>query len=255
MSVPAPHFLLYAEVPQAFARAGYSGSSSLTNDAALGERTRWRFVLRDAGGDTSLEAADEEDEASPRRLELLAVVRGLEALEQPSRVTLMSASRHLRRGLQFGLREWRENEWQWERYGRMAPVKDRDLWQRLDRLVQIHSVECGPGALESANDLAAPPIAARAATVPRRKTGGRVLRMDAGHRVAKHQATKIKHQINSKTTSKNYRNGARIGHSRIRVWDLFGAWSLVLGILKSRRGCALKRRPAAHRLRSTLEES
>src|SRR5437588_2070182 len=157
MSVSAPHFLLYAEVPQAFARAGSTSEKSLAGGSSWSESARWRFVLRAAGGQSSLEAADEEPEASQQRLELLAIVRGLEALEQPSRVTLMSASRHLRRGLQFGLREWRENDWQWERYGRMAPVKDRDLWQRLDRLVEIHVVDCGPGALEKASDLAPPP--------------------------------------------------------------------------------------------------
>src|SRR5439155_20669268 len=128
---------------------------------------------------SSLEAADEEVDASPQRLELLAVVRGLEALEQPSRVTLMSASRYLRRGLQFGLREWRENDWQWERYGRMAPVKDRDLWQRLDRLVEIHAVECGPGALEKASDLSSPPAPKTQPPVVQRSHGGRRLRIDS----------------------------------------------------------------------------
>jgi ribonuclease HI len=262
MSVKAPHFLLYAEVPQAFARAASSGRSSLANDAAVGERTRWRFVLRDPRGDSSLEAADEEDEASPQRLELLAVVRGLEALEQPSRVTLMSASRHLRRGLQFGLREWRENDWQWERYGRMVPVKDRDLWKRLDRLVQIHTIECGPGALEQASDLAPPPVAVRAATAPRRKSGGRAIRIDSGHRAVKHQAPSTKPQTNPKCKRQNDRNAVRLDHWTIRNWNLLGtavkrwsAWSLVLGILNPKKIRRSRRALSAHRLRSTLEES
>jgi len=124
----------------------------------------------------------------------------------------------------------------------MAPVKDRDLWQRLDRLVQIHSVECGPGALESANDLAAPPIAARAPTTPRRKSGGRVLRIDAGHRAAQHQAPKIKPTTamprcptNPKFKARNVRNWYRFGHWKIGRWNLFDAWNLVLGILNRKR--------------------
>src|SRR5262245_65821886 len=128
MNVPAPHFHLYAEAAQAA-------------DAIDSNASRWRFVLRLPGGDTSLEAADEEPEATPQRLELLAVVRGLESLSQPSRVTLLTGSRYLRRGLDFGIPQWRENDWQWGRYGRMAPVKNSDLWQRLDRLLAIHELE------------------------------------------------------------------------------------------------------------------
>jgi ribonuclease HI len=75
MSVPAPHFLLYAEAAQAA-------------DSTVSDAGRWRFVLRLPGGETALEAADEEPEAGPERLELLAVVRGLEALDAPSQVTL-----------------------------------------------------------------------------------------------------------------------------------------------------------------------
>ncbi len=79
---------------------------------------------------------------SPERLELLAVVRGLEALEQPSKVTLVTTSRVVRRGLRFGLELWRENQWHWERFGRMAPIKNADLWQRVDRALHIHDVSC-----------------------------------------------------------------------------------------------------------------
>src|SRR5262245_9251760 len=145
MTVPAPHFHLYAEAAPAASTALAAGSSS-----------RWRFVLRLPGGETSLEAADDEPEASPERLELLAIIRGLEALEQPSRVTLFTASREIRRGLDFGLSAWRENDWQWERYGRMTPVKNGDLWRRLDRLLEIHALDVRPTRLDRADDLASP---------------------------------------------------------------------------------------------------
>ncbi len=79
------------------------------------------------------EAADAEPDAQGERLELLAVVRGLEALEQPSRVTLVTPSKYVNRGLTYGLEEWRANDWQWEHFGEMVPVKNRDLWQRVDR--------------------------------------------------------------------------------------------------------------------------
>ena len=92
----------------------------------------WRFVLQSLDGSSRLEAEDAEPAVGGERLELLAVVRGLEALEQPSRVTLVTPSKYVSRGLSYGLQDWRENDWNWEHHGQMVPIKNRDLWQRLD---------------------------------------------------------------------------------------------------------------------------
>ena len=201
MSVPAPHFLLYAEAAQAA-------------DSTASEAGRWRFVLRLPGGETALEAADEEPEAGPERLELLAVVRGLEALDSPSQVTLLTGSRHIRRGLDFGLSQWRENDWQWERYGRMTPVKNGDLWQRLDRLLDIHALECRPTRLEKADDLASPPpIPVRKSAALRRSgQSGRTFRIDSPHATAaeKSEIPNAKSRAISKRKRRNEsRNGFR----------------------------------------------
>jgi ribonuclease HI len=124
MSVASPHFLLFSE-----SRRGV-------------EQGRWRFVLESLDGTDKLEATDIESDVHGERLELLAVVRGLEALSQPSRVTLVTPSRYVDRGLSDGLPEWRSNNWQWEHFGEMAPVKNRDLWQRVDRALEYHQVDC-----------------------------------------------------------------------------------------------------------------
>lgn len=87
-------------------------------------------------------ADDIDPVARGDRLELLTVVRGLEALEQPSRVTLWTPSTYVREGIRHGLREWRENGWLWEYFGRMVPVKNDDLWKRLDRAMEFHQVDC-----------------------------------------------------------------------------------------------------------------
>lgn len=129
MSVPAPHFLLFSESSRYAGRRG---------DRA---RPQWRFVLEAVDGTSKLEAADEEPEVRGDRLDLLAVVRGLEALDQPSRVTLVTPSQYVSRGLRFGLDQWRETDWQWERFGQMTPVKNRDLWQRVDQALKFHDVE------------------------------------------------------------------------------------------------------------------
>src|SRR5262249_39773925 len=145
---------------------------------------RWRFVLRQPGGHTALEVADDEPAAGQERLELLAIVRGLEALDQPSRVTLQSCSRQISRGLEFGLPQWREDDWQWERYGRMTPVKNGDLWQRLDRLMEIHSVQCRPLQFEHADDLKLPASTNATVGSPRSRSQrkGRTIRIDVPSR-------------------------------------------------------------------------
>jgi ribonuclease HI len=137
MSVPAPHFLLFSESSRRAQRCG---------DA------RWRFVLESVDGGTKLEAADAEPGVQGERLELLAVVRGLEALPEPARVTLITPSQYVRRGLLFGLEEWRANGWQWERFGRQVPVRDSDLWQRLAHALRFHNVQCRTWRLDASHD-------------------------------------------------------------------------------------------------------
>lgn len=135
MTVSTPHYLLFSESNAP--RAADSGHVRRGLNSG-----RWRFVLETVDGRTRFEATDEELESEEGRLALLAVVRGLEALEQPSRVTVVTPSRYVSRGFLFGLEEWRENDWQWERFGEMTPIKNCDLWQRIDRAMQYHQIEC-----------------------------------------------------------------------------------------------------------------
>ena len=90
-----------------------------------------------------IEAHEREPDQSTwgERLELLSVVRGLEALDQPARVTLITSSRYVRLGLRYGLEEWRRNRWCWEHFGKLVPIKNQDLWQRVDRA--LHITRCG----------------------------------------------------------------------------------------------------------------
>ncbi len=148
MNVPPPHFQLFshASASRTAAHAGSDDSSGA-----------WRFILKREDGRVEAEAADEEPGTPADRLELLAIVRGLEALDQPSRVTLFTASRYVARGLRFGLESWRESDWQWERFGQMQPVKNADLWQRIDQAMRFHQVDVRTPRYDALDDLSFTP--------------------------------------------------------------------------------------------------
>lgn len=129
MSIPAPHFLLFSE-------------ANSTNHDSNQARGQWRFVLEEIDGTSSLDVSDSEPDAQGERLELLAVLRGLEALDKPSRVTLVTASRYVSRGIRQGLDQWRDNDWRWERYGKMVPIANSDLWRRIDQTLHYHQLSC-----------------------------------------------------------------------------------------------------------------
>ncbi|MBI3837484.1 MAG: hypothetical protein HY288_06080 [Planctomycetia bacterium] len=164
MRVAAPHFLLFSE------------------SCRKSSQGQWRFVLQSLDGTEQFEAADAEPNARGERLELLAVVRGLEALAQPSRVTLVTPSKYVNRGLTYGLEEWRANDWQWEHYGEMVPVKNRDLWQRVDRALSFHKLECRtwrfdlPHLAANASDKQTPSSHMTTSGVRRRTLRGRLKR-------------------------------------------------------------------------------
>ena len=81
MSVSQPHFLLRCEAWEEE------------------DRGEWNFVLTAADGSATFEACDTELETRGDRLELLAVVRALESLDQPSYITLAAGGRYVRRVL------------------------------------------------------------------------------------------------------------------------------------------------------------
>ncbi|MGE0608466.1 MAG: RNase H family protein [Pirellulales bacterium] len=128
----------------------------------------WRFVLQTDQGKEVMSADDREHGLSPQRLELLAVVRGLEALEQPSKVTILTPSQYVSRGLAYGLEEWRNNGWTWEHFGQMVLVKNHDLWQRLDRALSIHQVECRRWRFDAAHPAMSSASTPHSATTARR---------------------------------------------------------------------------------------
>ena len=129
------------------APTGLDGSGRLTFTLLYevgieGNPCRWRFVLRSTDGHDELVAEDVEPGVHGERLELLTVLRALESLNQSSRIIIWTRSPALKEGLLYGLREWPAHDWCWERFGQRVPVRNRDLWQRMERAAQFHEIEC-----------------------------------------------------------------------------------------------------------------
>ena len=125
----APHYLLLTETD-------YDPT-----DSHLGGR--WRFVLEPMNCDVDrIEVSERESDVWGERLQLLSVVRGVEALEQPSKLTLITSSAYVGKRIRKGFQSWIDKDWRWESFGALKPVKDADLWKRIHAAMEIHSIEC-----------------------------------------------------------------------------------------------------------------
>jgi len=72
------------------------------------------------------------------RMELTAVIRALEALKGPSRLRIFTDSEYVRRGITEWIRTWKARGW---KTADRKPVKNQDLWERLDALAAGHQIE------------------------------------------------------------------------------------------------------------------
>ena len=90
----------------------------------------WGAVL--ANGSTEKELFGGELGTTNNRMEMMAVIEALSALKRPCKVTLYLDSEYVRKGITEWIHGWKARNW---RTAAKAPVKNVDLWQRLDALV------------------------------------------------------------------------------------------------------------------------
>ncbi len=79
-----------------------------------------------------------EPNTTNNRMELLAAIKGLEALKRPCAVRLTTDSQYVKNGLTEWLPNWKQRGW---KTAAKKPVKNADLWQRLEAAVDRHDVE------------------------------------------------------------------------------------------------------------------
>jgi ribonuclease HI len=97
----------------------------------------WGYILRHPASGKEVEAAGAELETTNNKMELQAVIEGLSALQRRSIVDLYSDSQYVLKGLKEWMAGWKAKGW---RTADKKPVKNRELWERLDELVAQHEV-------------------------------------------------------------------------------------------------------------------
>lgn len=78
-----------------------------------------------------------EADTTNNRMELLAAINALETLEKPSQVTVITDSAYVKGGITEWIFGWKKRGW---KTSTKKPVKNEDLWRRLDEATQRHSV-------------------------------------------------------------------------------------------------------------------
>lgn len=96
----------------------------------------WGAVLR--AGEHERELWGGEDDTTNNRMELTAAIEALAALKRPCRVRLYTDSTYVMHGITRWLEDWRRRGW---KTAARKPVKNQDLWQRLDALTGRHEIE------------------------------------------------------------------------------------------------------------------
>jgi ribonuclease HI len=95
----------------------------------------WAAIL--VYGDHRRELVGSEMETTNNRMELLAAISALEALKKPCQVSLHTDSEYVRNGITSWIHNWKRNGWK----SKSGPVKNKELWQRLDAAIRRHKVE------------------------------------------------------------------------------------------------------------------
>lgn len=96
----------------------------------------WAALLRYKGVEKQLSGG--EPVTTNNRMEMLAAINALEALKRPSKVRMVTDSQYLMKGITQWIHNWKKRGWI---NSQKQPVKNADLWKRLDSLTSKHDVE------------------------------------------------------------------------------------------------------------------
>jgi ribonuclease HI len=95
----------------------------------------WGAILQSGAHEKELKGGDPH--TTNNRMELMAAIAALEALKKPSMVEMHTDSQYVQNGISQWIHGWKRNGW---RTADKKPVKNVDLWKRLDAALERHEV-------------------------------------------------------------------------------------------------------------------
>ena len=101
----------------------------------------WAYILRHPASGTEKEISGAQSNTTNNQMELMAVIQGLAALKRRCSVKLFTDSSYVGKGITEWMVNWKKNNWRRREKSRWVPVKNVELWQKLDELVERHEVE------------------------------------------------------------------------------------------------------------------
>lgn len=101
----------------------------------------WAFILRHLPTGKETEASGGLPVTTNNQMELMAVVEGLRRLKRPVRVELFTDSVYVGKGISEWLRGWKANGWKRREKNKLVEIRNVELWQDLDQLLQRHKVK------------------------------------------------------------------------------------------------------------------
>jgi len=101
----------------------------------------WGFILRHLATGKEKEQSGGQPNTTNNQMELMAVVKGLEALKKKCDVELFTDSVYVGKGLTEWMPKWKANGWKRREGGKLKPVKNEELWRRLDELASQHRLK------------------------------------------------------------------------------------------------------------------
>ncbi len=96
----------------------------------------WGALLR--SGEHEKELYGGEEHTTNNRMELMAAIRALESLKQPCEIVLTTDSEYVRSGITRWMDNWKKRGW---KTAARKPVKNADLWKRLDAASRAHRIQ------------------------------------------------------------------------------------------------------------------
>jgi len=100
----------------------------------------WGYILRHLATGAEKEGSGGDAQTTNNRMELEGVIHGLQALNRPSCVEVVTDSTYVAKGCREWLSNWKSHDWKRREGKRWKPIKNEDLWRTLDELLSRHEV-------------------------------------------------------------------------------------------------------------------